>query len=73
MAGKSPVLSVRIVANADDAAKGFKQASGEVNKFEQDVNKSSGFTKQHLDKLAVASAATGAAFLFQQASHERRI
>lgn len=63
MAGKSPVLSVRIVANSDDAAKGFKQASGEVNKFEQDVNKSSGFTKQHLDKLAVASAATGAAFL----------
>lgn len=63
MAGKSPVLSVRIVANADEAAKGFKQASGEVNKFEKDVAKSTGFTKDHLDKLAKYSAVAGGAVI----------
>lgn len=63
MAGKSPVLSVRIVANADGAAKGFKQASNEVNKFEKDVGKSAGFTKEHFDKLAKWSAVAGGAVI----------
>ena len=61
-AGKSAVLSVRIIADAAKAAAGFKEAEGEVASFESKVTSKLGMTREQIDKVAVASGAAAAAY-----------
>ena len=62
MAGKSAVLSVRIVADAAKAAAGFDDAERKVGSFQNAVEKKTGLTAQQIDKVAVASTAAAAAY-----------
>ena len=61
-AGKSAVLSVRIIADAAKAAAGFKAAESEVENFESKVTSKLGMTRDQIDKVAVASGAAAAAY-----------
>lgn len=62
MAGKSAVLSVRIIADAAKAAAGFKDAEKQVEGFESKVTSKLGMTREQIDKVAVASGAAAAAY-----------
>lgn len=62
MAGKSAVLSVRIIADAAKAAAGFNDAEREVASFESKVTSKLGMTREQIDKVAVASGAAAAAY-----------
>lgn len=62
MAGKSAVLSVRIVADAAKAAAGFKDAEKQVDSFEGKVEAKLGMTRSQIDKVAAASTAAAAAY-----------
>lgn len=61
-AGKSAVLSVRIIADAAKAAAGFKAAESEVANFESKVTSKLGMTRDQIDKVAVASGAAAGAY-----------
>lgn len=61
-AGRSAVLSVRIVADAAKAAAGFKDAEREVDTFESKVTSKLGMTRDQIDKVAAASGAAAAAY-----------
>lgn len=62
MAGKSAVLSVRIIADAAKAAAGFQDAEKQVETFESKVTSKLGMTRDQIDKVAVASGAAAAAY-----------
>lgn len=62
MAGKTAILSVRIVADAAKAAAGFKDAEKQVDTFEGKVTKKLGLTTGQIDKVAAASGAAAAAY-----------
>lgn len=62
MAGKSAILSVRIVADAAKAAAGFSDAERQVGSFQDAVEKKTGLTAAQIDKVAVASTAAAAAY-----------
>lgn len=62
MAGKSAVLSVRIVADAAKAAAGFSDAERQVESFESKVNSKLGMTTEQINKVAAASGAAAAAW-----------
>lgn len=62
MAGKSAILSVRIIADAAKAAAGFKDAEKQVEGFEAKVTSKLGMTREQIDKVAVASGAAAAAY-----------
>lgn len=62
MAGRSAVLSVRIIADAAKAAEGFKDAEKQVESFESTVTSKLGMSREQIDKVAVASGAAAAAY-----------
>lgn len=62
MAGKTAVLSVRIVTDAAKAAAGFRDAEKQVDTFEGKVTKKLGMTTGQIDKVAAASGAAAAAY-----------
>lgn len=62
MAGKSAVLSVRIVADAKQAAQGFREAEQQVDTFEGKVTSKLGASREQIDKVALASTAAAAAY-----------
>lgn len=62
MAGKTAILSVRIIADAAKAAAGFKDAEKQVDTFEGKVTKKLGMTTGQIDKVAAASGAAAAAY-----------
>lgn len=61
-AGKSAVLSVRIIADAAKAAAGFKDAERQVETFESKVTSKLGMSREQIDKVAVASTAAATAY-----------
>lgn len=61
MAGKSAILSVRIIADAAKAKAGFDEASDAVGKFEKKTGDKLAKVQKHVDKIAgVATVAAGA-------------
>lgn len=59
MAGKSPVLSVRIIADAAKAAAGFSEAEKQVGGFESKLSKIGGV----VDKAAATATVAGGAYV----------
>lgn len=62
MAGKSAILSVRIIADAAKAAAGFNDAEKQVGNFESKVTSKLGVTTEQIDKVALASTAAAGAY-----------
>lgn len=62
MAGKSAVLSVRIIADATKAAAGFKQASGDVEQFQKSTEARLATFGGHVDRAAAVAGAAAAAY-----------
>ncbi|CAB0733763.1 hypothetical protein FRC0087_01813 [Corynebacterium diphtheriae] len=61
MAGKSAILSVRIIADAAKAKAGFDEASDAVGKFEKKTGQKLANVQKHVDKVAgFATVAAGA-------------